>query len=215
MSFKFPIEVSRDLVTATSTFSQHSMEVHGIGLIEKLFDVACTLTDVISCVPYEQQSMGYGPRDYLQQLITLISNLRGGQQKYMPLLLSKINDTMPNAPAYSLPLPPPSSTSGTSDMYDGVESSQDPHSGPNSEESTPFGSPPLSAANGQPNPFAGFTHDLDLTSPLSASFPDHSLGITTHVADVGLSAPVPLHMHHDALLQNGITDGIIKDESDG
>lgn len=33
MSFKFPIEISRDLVSTTSGFSQQSMEVHGIGLV--------------------------------------------------------------------------------------------------------------------------------------------------------------------------------------
>lgn len=213
MSFKFPIEVSRDLVASTSAFSQHAMEVHGIGLIEKLFDVACTLTDVISCVPYEQDSMVYGPRDYLQQLITLISSLRGGQQKYMPLLLSKIHDTMPNAPAYNLPLPPASSSPGTSDLYDGVDGSQDPHSGPNSTESTPFGSPPLSATSQQPNPFARFTQDVDLTSPVSAGFPDLSL---PQNVDGGLGAPpAALHgMYSDGLLQNA-ADPIIKYESDG
>lgn len=33
MSFKFPIEISRDLIAATSQFSQQAMEVHGIGLV--------------------------------------------------------------------------------------------------------------------------------------------------------------------------------------
>jgi hypothetical protein len=120
MSFKYPIDVSRDLVTATSGFSQAAMEVHGIGLIEKLFDVACTLTDVMSCVPYEQHTFEYGPRDYLNQIMTQISGLRGGNQRYMPLLLSKINDAMPSmpTPGFSLPITQSSSAS------------------------TPFGSPP-------------------------------------------------------------------------
>ena len=212
MSFKFPIEVSRDLVSSTSAFSQHSMEVHGIGLIEKLFDVACTLTDVISCVPYEEQTMGYGPRDYLQQLITLISNLRGGQQKYMPLLLSKINETMPNAPGYHLPLPPPSNSSGTSDMYEGVESSRDARSGPNSEESTPFGSPSLSVSSGQPNPFTQLARDVDLTSPVSAGFPD--LGQSIRVGGTGLGAPGPVPMFGDTIFQSS-RDASVKYDSDG
>lgn len=33
MSFKFPIEISRDLVTTASQFSNESMEIHGIGLV--------------------------------------------------------------------------------------------------------------------------------------------------------------------------------------
>lgn len=132
MSFKFPIEVSRDLVQSASQFSQQAMEVHGVGLIEKLFDVACTLTDVMSVIPHEQYTFEFGPRDYLNQLMTLISNLRGGQQRYMPLLMQKINDTMPNAPGYAIPAIP------RSDMYEG---SQTHSSAPNSGDSTPFGSP--------------------------------------------------------------------------
>lgn len=33
MSFQFPIEISRDLVAATSHFSQEAMETHGVGLV--------------------------------------------------------------------------------------------------------------------------------------------------------------------------------------
>lgn len=33
MSFKFPIEISRDLVSFAGQFSQPAMEVHGIGLV--------------------------------------------------------------------------------------------------------------------------------------------------------------------------------------
>ncbi|KAG8624199.1 hypothetical protein KVT40_009175 [Elsinoe batatas] len=99
MTFNFPIELSRDLVTAASGFSQMSMEVHGIGLIEKLFDVACTLTDVMGCVPEQQllPSFEFGPRDYLHQFVSLISNLRGGRQRFLPLLVSKIHDTLPSS----------------------------------------------------------------------------------------------------------------------
>jgi hypothetical protein len=33
LSFRYPIEISRDLVEMTAKFSQHAMEVHGIGLV--------------------------------------------------------------------------------------------------------------------------------------------------------------------------------------
>lgn len=142
MSFKFPIEVSRDLVQSASQFSQASMEVHGIGLIEKLFDVACTLTDVMSVIPHEQYTFEFGPRDYLNQLMSLISTLRGGRQRYLPLLIQKINDTMANTPGYTIPAIPPSIRS--EEVYDGSPS----HSG----DSTPFGSPLSSGAR----PFGGY-----------------------------------------------------------
>jgi len=33
MSLRYPIEIGRELVTATSRFSQQAMEIHGIGLV--------------------------------------------------------------------------------------------------------------------------------------------------------------------------------------
>ncbi|KAI9849655.1 MAG: hypothetical protein M1837_002780 [Sclerophora amabilis] len=97
MTFKYPIEIARDLVEVTGRLSQQSMEVHGIGLIEKLFDVGCTLTEVMSCVPFasSSSSIQLGPRDYLDQCLNLISTLRGGESRFLPLLLTKIDDTLP------------------------------------------------------------------------------------------------------------------------
>ena len=37
MTFRFPIEIAKDLVAVTSQFSKQSMEVHGIGLVSILW----------------------------------------------------------------------------------------------------------------------------------------------------------------------------------
>lgn len=95
MSFQYPVDISRDLVSMTSQFSQHSMEVHGIGLIEKLFDVACSLTDVLSLLPPNPDPFQLGPRDYLHDFMTLLSVLRNGDNRFLPLLLAKVNDVLP------------------------------------------------------------------------------------------------------------------------
>lgn len=157
MSFKYPIEISRDLVHSASQFTQPSMEVHGVGLIEKLFDVACTLTDVMSVIPQDQYTFEFGPRDYLNRLMTLISTLRGGQQRYMPLLMQKINDSMPNTPGYAIPAIPPSLRS--EEAYDGNYSSA-----PTSHDSTPFGSPLSAGAQ----PFVAYP-DFQVTSAIQFS----------------------------------------------
>lgn len=98
MTFKYPIEVARDLLQDISNLSLYSMEVHGVGLIEKLFDVACTLTDVIACVPLESASTPnhQTPTDYLNQFLNLISQLRGGASRYLPLLLAKVSENLPS-----------------------------------------------------------------------------------------------------------------------
>jgi hypothetical protein len=33
MTFQYPVEIARDLISMTSQFPRHSMEVHGIGLV--------------------------------------------------------------------------------------------------------------------------------------------------------------------------------------
>lgn len=102
MTFTYPIEIARDLVRDVQGFSQHSMEVHGIGLIEKLFDIACTLTDVIACVPLDNghSSSVESPSDCLNQLLNLISRLRGGASRYQPLLVAKVSENLPSLTAY-------------------------------------------------------------------------------------------------------------------
>jgi hypothetical protein len=36
MTFQYPVDISRDLISMTSQFTHHSMEVHGIGLVSNL-----------------------------------------------------------------------------------------------------------------------------------------------------------------------------------
>ncbi|KAF2837896.1 hypothetical protein M501DRAFT_908623, partial [Patellaria atrata CBS 101060] len=135
MNFKYPIEISRDLLAMSTQFSQQAMEVHGIGLVEKFFDIACTLVDVMAVVPFQQPTFELGPRDYLNRFLSLISSLRGGQQRYLPLLLSKVHDVLPNMqlPAYRGVTSPSNLTSNArmEELY------EDPASGPSSHSPTP------------------------------------------------------------------------------
>lgn len=95
MTLKYPIEIAKDLMADVSHLPQKALEVHGIGLIEKLFDVACTVTDVIACVPLDTNVSDVGPSEYLNQFLILISNLRGGDSRYLPLLLAKVSENLP------------------------------------------------------------------------------------------------------------------------
>lgn len=205
MSLNYPIEVSRDLVAATSQFSQTSMEVHGIGLLEKLFDVACTLTDVISCIPSGTPTFDFGPRDYLSQIIQLITKLRGGQQRFMPLLTAKIHDTMPPAISYSLPLVPATSTSTMSD--DAAISTS------SSDSPTRFGSPPFSDVdNPQSAVLSVFNPELGFaTSPPASGFPHGIFTTGIEYSDMTVSAPAQLFSDSDIYDQN---ESILKFDPD-
>ncbi|KJX93866.1 c6 zinc finger domain containing protein [Zymoseptoria brevis] len=188
MSFKFPIEVSRDLVQSASQFSQQSMEVHGIGLIEKLFDVACTLTDVMSVIPQDQYTFELGPRDYLNQLTSLISTLRGGQQRYLPLLMQKISDAVPDhqTPAFTIPAIPRSIRS--EEIYDGSHSSA-----PNSGESTPaFGSPLGSPLSVGVNPYNSYP-DMGVTSAVQYGPPPPAAAYSMTSAPTTVPGPQAMY----------------------
>ncbi|CAO2657640.1 Nn.00g037660.m01.CDS01 [Neocucurbitaria sp. VM-36] len=115
LTFKYPIEISRDLITMTQQFSHQAMEIHGAGLIEKLFDIACCLVDVIACTTFSPDTFALGPRDYLSRFLVLVSTLRGGQSRYLPLLLTKISEVLPTYPlprSLNLPRTIPTSTIG-------------------------------------------------------------------------------------------------------
>ncbi len=152
MTFRYPIEIAKDLVTVTGRLSQQSMEVHSIGLvssiylakvqiltilqIEKVFDVTCTLIDVMACVPIQPRNFELGPQDYLNQLLTLISTLRGGDSRYISLVRAKISETLPNmGPSITQPLPLMVPGHYNKDLKD--------ESTPSSTSSSPMSSPPF------------------------------------------------------------------------
>lgn len=183
MTFSYPIGLARELISSASSFSQAAMEVHGIGLVrflcivfsravntdkymqvEKLFDITCTLIDVLGCVPVGS-SFEFGPRDYLNQLLNLIQSLRGGQKRFMPLLQSKMHETLPSSVPNSglmWPINPP---------YD----SPSHHGGSRhtSHVASPYGSP----AQGPSVPMAPsllMFDGLSSGSPMSTSSPEFS-----------------------------------------
>ncbi|KGO49190.1 hypothetical protein PEX1_054440 [Penicillium expansum] len=99
MDFRYPLLIAQDLCFATWKLSRQSMETHGIGLIEKIFEVACTLIDVMACLSAAGlRSSGFklGPQDYLKHFSTLIHDLPGGRRRFLPLLLTKIGQTLPS-----------------------------------------------------------------------------------------------------------------------
>lgn len=143
MTFRYPIEIAKDLVEVTRQFSKQSMEIHGIGLIEKVFDVACTLIDVMSCVPLESRKFEPGPQEYLNSLLTLISTLRGGESRFLPMVVDKIRDTLP---AIGSRLPQPLVEKYDLSVQNGkqqVEFKQEQSGGSSSAGSSPFETPPF------------------------------------------------------------------------
>ena len=50
----------------------------------------------MAIVPMDSSDLEIGPRDHLDQFVSLLARLRGSQQRFLPLLLAKINETVPD-----------------------------------------------------------------------------------------------------------------------
>lgn len=69
--------------------------------MEKLFDIAYVLADVIAYTPpsvAEPPISDLEPKDYLTYILSLVAKLRGGEDRFLPLLLEKISQILPNFP---------------------------------------------------------------------------------------------------------------------
>ena len=53
---------------------------------------------MVACIPFSPDTFALGPRDYVSRFLTLFSALRGGQTRYLPLLLAKVSEVLPNLP---------------------------------------------------------------------------------------------------------------------
>ena len=88
-----------------------------------MFDVACTLVDVMTCVQPAQRGFEVGPREYLTDFINIMSRLRGGQDRYLPMLIEKANESLPQIQSLTMPQSLPSSAPGfVSEAFDFDES---------------------------------------------------------------------------------------------
>ena len=62
-----------------------------------MFDICYQLIDVIAYTssPAVSEQMELGPEDYLAHIFSLISRLRGSEDRFLPLLQTKLDQTLP------------------------------------------------------------------------------------------------------------------------
>jgi hypothetical protein len=98
LTFHYPLAVANELTISVKDMPMDSIKIHGVGLTEKLFDVACAVVDVLARVPlggsYQQNSAATS-EDNLRHLYHLISQLPGGSDVYISLLDKHIEQTLP------------------------------------------------------------------------------------------------------------------------
>ncbi|KAJ4286176.1 hypothetical protein N0V88_008120 [Collariella sp. IMI 366227] len=94
LTFHYPVEIGHELVHAVRAMSVESIRIHGVGITEKIFDVACAMADVLSRVPLTHNREGC--LDSIRYLRSLILKLPGGASTYVSLLDKHISNTLPN-----------------------------------------------------------------------------------------------------------------------
>ncbi|KAK6077249.1 hypothetical protein SCUP234_00925 [Seiridium cupressi] len=92
-TYHYPLEVAKDLALSTRDLELEAMSVHGVGLTEKLFDIACVVVNVLARVP-----LGFerGPAEEdVRYLRGLITELPGGKTVYEKLMLKHLMAVLP------------------------------------------------------------------------------------------------------------------------
>lgn len=97
LSFSLPIQISHDLLTITKRMSAETLEVHGIGICEKVFEVTSTLVDVMICDPALQDHEVYQrATNNLGELMHLLASLRKGTSPWYSIIVEKIKSSLPD-----------------------------------------------------------------------------------------------------------------------
>lgn len=91
MSFRYPVKIARDVVLVSRLLPLNAFEANGVGILEKLFDIGCSLADVLCLEPrfVQPSTLEVGPRDYLVELVRIVGTTLGGSYKHLPILASK------------------------------------------------------------------------------------------------------------------------------
>ncbi|KAH6663758.1 hypothetical protein B0J14DRAFT_609002 [Halenospora varia] len=86
--------VSNGLLSSKSAVE--TIQASGIGILEKVFDIGCSLADVLSVNPniLQVSALEIGPRDYLMELVQIVGMELGGSSKFSRLLSLRADECL-------------------------------------------------------------------------------------------------------------------------
>ncbi|KAG8407200.1 hypothetical protein J3458_020690 [Metarhizium acridum] len=95
LTYQYPLDVARELVLSTRDLPARAMTVHGVGLTEKLFDIASAVVDVMAQAPRQRHTEVEGPpEDDLGYIRGLVVQLPGGKDVYDGLLARHVEQAL-------------------------------------------------------------------------------------------------------------------------
>ncbi|KAL0943524.1 uncharacterized protein CTRU02_201411 [Colletotrichum truncatum] len=107
MSLSYPSTIARDVVLITRRLPTKALEANGIGILEKVFDIGCSLADLLSLSPASTfwSAMDVGPIDILMETVKIVGRTFGGTYRHLDILVDKANYSLLMNVDRSLPLP--------------------------------------------------------------------------------------------------------------
>jgi hypothetical protein len=90
MTFRYPLKIAHSLLSVISSLPTTSIEVHGMGIFEKIFEIGNTMLDVMQACGQTIPSENYGvTQDPFEMFIKTLSQTPNSQKQYANLLLAK------------------------------------------------------------------------------------------------------------------------------
>jgi hypothetical protein len=120
LSYQYSGNMSRDLLMSmASQFPNQGMELLNSGLIEKLLEVTHSAIEFLSLQPASRDPFAVGPREHMNQLLSIVAMSRNGDHRFLPLLLSKAHDILPRLVSPMLQNAPENQAMANVDIFDG------------------------------------------------------------------------------------------------
>ncbi|KAK4157532.1 maltose fermentation regulatory protein MAL33 [Chaetomidium leptoderma] len=219
------VDTIHELLPVVSHFPGN-LGLHGLSLCEHLFTVTCALTEILAILPAPRTPFTPGPQDQLCKILNIVTVIRNGDHRFLPLLLSKVALALPKLASPMLQNAPETAPTCNMDIFDGFGNSgmcQPPvYSGDfdnkfavprfdemNSDSNSPNGPPPSS--NDMNSPFASspaiMSPGIELPHGLQTDFssmPDMVMSPISHAPPSSLGTPggmnhQPQHSQHTPL----------------
>ncbi|KAF5025508.1 hypothetical protein F66182_2413 [Fusarium sp. NRRL 66182] len=107
MSLHYPASIARNIVLVSQLVSTQAFEANGIGILEKVFDVACSLADLLSLgsLGSQESTMQVGAIDTLMEMVRIVGTRFGGSYRHLDMLVDKANRCLCMEVDRSLPSP--------------------------------------------------------------------------------------------------------------
>lgn len=87
--------------------------------IEKLMEMSSSMTEYLAMQPASRDPFAVGPREHLNQILSMVAVARNGDYRFLPLLLNKLGEVLPRMTNPMLQNAPENSNLANIDIFDG------------------------------------------------------------------------------------------------